>query len=113
MKTYHENRTLAQALSHARNPHTALGRACKYLVGKPEGGWGETVSALADIRACLPYPADREYSDDAFLGALYILVTHGPAARTYEFRAAGETRTERAAAAKASRPNVMTVWDTV
>jgi hypothetical protein len=66
--------TLKQAvyLAH-KGKDAALYRAASYLSGCPEGGWGETVQAVANIRDELPLRSLRSYSVDQFIAAIYYL----------------------------------------
>jgi len=69
--------TLKQAVLLASTGKSrSLARASRALVGKPEGGWGETQQARSDILAELPHRSERTYTLGEFIEAVYYVETY-------------------------------------
>lgn len=64
--------TLKEAEHLARSGKSkALRSAAVALHGKPVGSWGETQSAMRDLRNDLPLRMLRAYTVDEFVSAIY------------------------------------------
>lgn len=67
-------KTLKAAIAAARNPRTALHRACSQLSGLPAGDWAETRQAVAAIRAELPSRGQRTYDEADLIAQVFVEV---------------------------------------